>query len=52
MEASPFKAQGGNGSRVNGLDCFVQETVEVSKALCFSSKKLWYTGGKCCHGSQ
>ena len=50
--ASPSEAQDGNGSRVKDLDCFVQETFEVSKVLCFSSKKLWYAGGKGCHGSQ
>lgn len=44
--AGPLETQDGNGSRVKGLDCFVQETFEVSKALCFSSKKPWYAGGK------
>lgn len=50
--ASFFEVQDGNGSRVKSLDCFVQETFEVSKVLCFSSKKLWYAGGEGCHGSQ
>lgn len=44
--ASPSEAQDGNGSRVKGLDCFVQETFEISKALCFSSKKPWYAAGE------
>lgn len=43
--ASPSEAQDDNGSKIKGLDCFVQETFEVSKALCFSSKKFWYAGG-------
>lgn len=34
MVASPFKAQGGSGSRVNGLDCFVQERQLKSPRPC------------------
>lgn len=43
---SGSEATNGNGSRVKNLDCFVQETFEVSKVLRFSSKKLWCARGK------